>query len=204
MLIAHTPSLLKKIYYSLKWDLSNSENAIYLTFDDGPTPDITEEVLKILHQFEAHATFFCIGRNVERFPHLFSRIIKEGHTAGNHTYSHLNGWITKNKEYFNDIETAGHLINSSLFRPPYGKIRRSQIKQLCKTYKIIMWDILSYDFDPDVSKEKCLTNVIESLRPGSIIVFHDSIKAADRMLYALPRVLEHSIASKLLCKAIEL
>jgi peptidoglycan/xylan/chitin deacetylase (PgdA/CDA1 family) len=204
MLIARTPALLKKIYYSLKWDLRRDDNAIYLTFDDGPTPGVTEEVLNILHQFNARATFFCIGRNVERYPHLFSRIINEGHSAGNHTYSHLNGWTTKNREYFQDIETAGLLIKSLLFRPPYGKIRRSQIKYLCKKYIIIMWDIISYDFSPDVSKEKCLNNVLDRIRPGAIIVFHDSIKAADRMLFALPRILEYSVTNNLHCKAIEL
>lgn len=191
MLIARTPALLKKVYYSLKWDLRSNDNAIYLTFDDGPTPGVTEEILNVLRHYDAKATFFCIGRNVERNPYLFSSIVDEGHSAGNHTYSHLNGWVTKNREYFNDIETAGLLIKSSLFRPPYGKIRRSQIKYLCKSYRIIMWDIMSYDFDPDASKEKCLNNVLDYIRPGSIIVFHDSLKAADKVLYALPLLLEY-------------
>ncbi len=204
MLIPRTPAILKKVYYSLKWDLRSNDKAIYLTFDDGPTQNVTEEVLNILKRYNAKATFFCIGRNVERYPELFSRIINEGHSAGNHTYSHLNGWITKNKEYFCDIETARLLIKSSLFRPPYGKIRRSQIRHLCKSYKIIMWDIMSYDFDPYVSKEKCISNVLNSIRPGSIIVFHDSLKTADKVVYALPEILDYSKTNNFICKAIKL
>jgi peptidoglycan/xylan/chitin deacetylase (PgdA/CDA1 family) len=190
MIIARTPYLLKKIYYSLYWDLKNGQKEIFLTFDDGPNPNITPAVLEILKQFEAKATFFCIGRNVERYPNIFEQIIKEGHATGNHTYSHLKGWITPNSEYYNDIELAGKFIHSGLFRPPYGKIRRAQLKYLRQFYSIIMWDIMSNDYDHSVTPEKCVENVIKYARPGSIIVFHDSEKSRGRTLIALPRILE--------------
>ena len=198
---AKTPYLVKKLYYSLIWDLSakasaqsglnNGINNVYLTFDDGPTPDITENVLEILDKYDTKATFFCLGRNVEKYPELYNKIISKGHIAGNHTYSHLKGWNTKNREYYNDIELAKTYIHSELFRPPYGQIKRSQLKYLRNLYKIIMWDIMSWDFDRDIPKEKCLSIVNENTKPGSIIVFHDSIKASKNMLYALPKTIEH-------------
>ena len=191
MLIAKTPYILKKIYYSLIWDLKNGQKDIFLTFDDGPNPEITPLVIKILDDFNAKATFFCIGRNVERFPEIMQQIKDKGHSIGNHTYSHLKGWITSNTEYYRDIELAGKFIHTDLFRPPYGKIKRSQLKYLRQFYKIIMWDVMSSDYDQSISKEKCVKNVIENIRPGSIVVFHDSEKSKDRMLYALPRVLEY-------------
>lgn len=190
MLPSRTPALVKKLYYSLTWDMDGGTNAVFLTFDDGPTPGVTEPVLEILKSHQAKATFFCIARNAERNPGLCSRILAEGHRIGNHTYSHLNGMKTKNSDYFNDIELAQSYTPSNLFRPPYGMIRPSQIRHLKKQFSIIMWDIMSYDYDPAVSREKCLDNVISTLRPGSIIVFHDSVKASEKVLYALPRVLE--------------
>ncbi|MFO7657532.1 MAG: polysaccharide deacetylase family protein [Bacteroidales bacterium] len=190
MLITKTPYILKKIYYSLIWDLQNGEKDIFLTFDDGPNPEITPKVLEILSQYNAKATFFCIGRNVERYPEIYSQVTAAGHSVGNHTYSHLKGWTTSNTEYYKDIELAGKLIPSGLFRPPYGKIKRSQLKYLRQFYNIIMWDIMSSDYDGDTGKEKCLKNVLDNARPGSIIVFHDSLKAGDNMLYVLPRALE--------------
>lgn len=190
MIIAKTPYLLKRIYYSLFWDLKNKQKQVFLTFDDGPNPNVTPAILKILKQFEAKATFFCIGRNVERFPDVYKQIRNEGHATGNHTYSHLKGWITSNAEYYNDIELAGKLVHSGLFRPPYGKIKRTQLKYLRQFYSIIMWDVMSNDYDQATSPEKCVENVIKYARPGSIIVFHDSEKSSERTLYALPRVLE--------------
>jgi len=190
MIIAKTPDFLKRIYYSLFWDLKNGQKDVFLTFDDGPNPNVTPSVLEILKQFEAKATFFCIGRNVERYPDVFKQIKDEGHAAGNHTYSHLKGWITSNAEYYNDIELAGKWIHSGLFRPPYGKIKRTQLKYLRRFYSIIMWDVMSNDYDPSISPEKCVENVIKYARPGSIIVFHDSEKSEERTLVALPRILE--------------
>ncbi len=190
MIIAKTPYLLKRIYYSLHWDLKNNQKELFLTFDDGPHPDVTPAVLEILRKYQAKATFFCIGRNVERFPDVYKQIINEGHNTGNHTYSHLKGWITSNAEYYNDIELAGKLIHSGLFRPPYGKIKRTQLKYLRQFYSIIMWDVMSNDYDHALSRERCVENVIKFTRPGSIIVFHDSEKSSVNTLYALPKILD--------------
>lgn len=190
MVSARTPYIIKKIYYSLIWDLHNGEKDLYLTFDDGPVPGITLEVLDILDTYNARATFFCIGRNVERYPEIYSQILKRGHAVGNHTYSHLKGWKTKSKEYYSDIKLAGSFIKSNLFRPPYGKIKRAQLKHLRHHYNIIMWDVMSYDFSKSVSKEKCLSIVLNNIRPGSIIVFHDSVKAKEKVVYALPRLIK--------------
>jgi peptidoglycan/xylan/chitin deacetylase (PgdA/CDA1 family) len=191
MVSGRTPYFLKKIYYSLIWDLHNREKELYLTFDDGPTPEITLKILDILDSYNARATFFCLGRNVERYHDIYKEILNRNHAVGNHTYSHLKGWKTKTKEYYDDIELAGKFIKSTLFRPPYGKIKRTQLKYLRHSYKIIMWDIMSYDFKTNVSKEKCLSIVLKNVRPGSIIVFHDSPKASENMLYAVPRLLEY-------------
>ena len=190
MLPSRIPGLVKKLYYSLTWNMDDQDDRVYLTFDDGPTPGVTEPVLEILKSHKSTATFFCIGRNAERNPELCNRIREEGHVIGNHTYSHLNGMKTKNRFYFNDIQLAQSFVHSDIFRPPYGMIRTSQIRHLKGQFAIIMWDIMSYDYDPAVSKEKCLDNVISSLRPGSIVVFHDSLKASEKVLYALPGVLE--------------
>jgi len=176
---------------------------VFLTFDDGPTPGITEQVLDILKTFAAGASFFCIGRNAERNPELIRRISAEGHTIGNHTYSHLNGMKTINRDYFNDIELAQSLVPSVLFRPPYGMIRPSQIRYLRKLFTIIMWDVMSYDYDAGVTKEKCLDNVLKNVRPGSIVVFHDSLKASGNVLYALPKVLEFLKDKKFKCMPIK-
>ena len=191
MVSARTPYIIKKIYYSLIWDLHNGEKDLYLTFDDGPTPGITLKVLDILDKYNAKATFFCIGRNVERYTEIYGQILKRGHSTGNHTYSHLKGWQTGSKEYFNDIKLASFFIKSNLFRPPYGKIKRTQFKHLRHYYNIIMWDVMSFDFRQSVSKEKCLSLVLNNVRPGSIIVFHDSPKASENMFYALPETLEY-------------
>ncbi|MBN2275190.1 MAG: polysaccharide deacetylase family protein [Bacteroidales bacterium] len=190
MLPTRIPGLVKRLYHSLTWDLYNCTDSVFLTFDDGPTPGVTKQVLDILKAFDALATFFCIGRNAERNPELISMIRSAGHIIGNHTYSHLNGMKTRNRDYYNDIQLARSFTPSELFRPPYGMISPSQIKHLKKQYTIIMWDIMSYDYDPAVSREKCLDNVITSVRPGSVVVFHDSLKASEKVLYALPRVLE--------------
>jgi peptidoglycan/xylan/chitin deacetylase (PgdA/CDA1 family) len=193
MVSARTPYIIKKIYYSLIWDLQNGKKELFLTFDDGPTPDVTLKVLDILDSYNAKATFFCIGRNVERYPEIYKHILNSGHAVGNHTYSHLKGWKIKNKEYYDDIELAGTFIKSNLFRPPYGKIRLTQLKYLRKHYNIIMWDVMSFDFKQTISGEKCLSTIINNVRPGSIIVFHDSDKAKEKVLYALPGTLEFFI-----------
>jgi len=173
------------------WNMGNKEKTVYLTFDDGPTHDITPKVLEILNKYNAYATFFCIGRNVDRTPEILKEIINRGHYVGNHTYSHLNGLKTKNKQYFEDIELAEKYINSNLFRPPYGLMKKSQGRELIKKFRIIMWDVLSYDFAQNISPQKCYQNVINNIKNGSIVVFHDSEKAWKNLEYALPLTLTY-------------
>jgi len=186
-----TPYVAKLIYPSLVWDMPSSENKIYLTFDDGPHPAITPMVLKILDKYDAKATFFCVGENIEKYPDTFQLIKQSGHTVGNHSHNHLNGWKTSNSKYYKNIKKSKQLINSKLFRPPYGRISPAQIKHLKKEYKIIMWSVLSYDFDARVSKEECLNLSINNSAAGTIIVFHDSEKAKEKMLFAIEGYLKH-------------
>lgn len=190
-----TPWWLKKLYPNRIWHIDTKEKAVFLTFDDGPHPNATPFVLDQLKQFNAKATFFCIGKNVLAHPEIYKQIIDEGHTVGNHTQHHLNGWKTNDEEYLKDVAEASIVINSSLFRPPYGRIRSSQAKRLKdfmnkNEVRLLMWDILSGDFDTGLSNEQCLLNATSRTRPGSIIVFHDSEKAFPRLAFALPRCLE--------------
>ncbi|MBV7531715.1 polysaccharide deacetylase family protein [Chitinophaga sp. sic0106] len=191
--LTKTPAILKAVYSSCIWNMPAGTNAIYLTFDDGPHPEATPFVLDQLKKYEAKATFFCIGKNVIEQPAIYQRILEEGHSVGNHTHNHLNGWKTGTDKYIENVLLAREYIQSDLFRPPYGRITPFQIRMLKKQIpgaKIIMWDILSGDFDLDINGEACVQNVVFKLKPGSIVVFHDSTKAWDRMSYALPRVLE--------------
>lgn len=194
-----TNALIKKIFSNYVWDVSNTENKIYLTFDDGPTPEITEWVLEELKKFNAKATFFCIGNNIEKYPDVFAKVATNGHSIGNHTFNHLNGWKVSNKEYLENTklcEDSNSNLKSKLFRPPYGKIKTSQSKKIRQLgYKIIMWDVLSADFDNSISKEKCLDNVIKNVKSGSIIVFHDSVKAFPNLEYTLPKALKYWAAN---------
>lgn len=191
MYLVKTPWLLKKMYSSaLKWKMPAQENEIYLTFDDGPDPTITPFVLDHLRKYNAKATFFCVGKNVQQYHNVFRQILDEGHRIGNHTHDHLNGWKTSDAAYFENIILAKKYIDSNLFRPPYGKISRFQIQQLRQTFTIIMWDVLSGDFDVELSPQKCLQNAVSHTSPGSVIVFHDSEKAFPRLEYALPKALE--------------
>jgi len=190
MYFVKTPWYLKSVYPSLTWDMPSAKT-LYLTFDDGPVAGVTDNVLDILQQYDARATFFCIGDNVQKHPALFERIRSSGHTIGNHTYHHLNGWKTDNNDYYEDVQLCNKLVASKLFRPPYGRIRYSQIQELKKQYAIIMWDVLSGDFDTTIDGEECISNVTANAVEGSIVVFHDSEKAKDRVLQSLPAVLEH-------------
>ncbi|MBU1011891.1 MAG: polysaccharide deacetylase family protein [Bacteroidetes bacterium] len=167
------------------------DKKIYLTFDDGPTPDITDVLLDILKDYGAKATFFCLGKNVVENKILFDRIRKEGHQIGNHTWDHLNGKKAEIGEYIASISKTQEIINSKLFRPPYGRITKEQANLISNKFKIIMWSVLSRDFDLKQSKEKCLSTVLKHTKAGSIIVFHDSMKASSQMLYAVPRVLDY-------------
>ncbi|MCF8307989.1 MAG: polysaccharide deacetylase family protein [Bacteroidales bacterium] len=196
--------LSKLIYPSLIWEIPTSRDEIFLTFDDGPTPGVTEKTLDILDRFNAKATFFMVGEKASRYPELVDEIIKRGHKTGNHTYHHLKGWSTEDDAYFEDIAKTDTLLHTKLFRPPHGKIRRSQIAFLIKKYHIVMWTVLSADFDSSISPEHCLHNVIHNTGKGSIIIFHDSPKASERMLYALPKTLEHFQAKGYAFKSLEL
>lgn len=160
----------------------DGQPAVYLTFDDGPHPEITSAVLDILAQNEVPATFFCVGQNVEKHFDIVERIREEGHEIGNHTYRHESGWTTSNYQYLKSYSRCQELVNAKWFRPPYGRITRSQASALQKETQIIMWDVLSGDFDENRTAEMCYNDLLVNTRPGAIVVFHDSIKAADRML----------------------
>lgn len=193
MYISHSPFWLQWIYPSVLWHKNREEKSIYLSFDDGPIPVVTPFVLNTLKTFNAKATFFCIGDNISKYPEIYQQIIDGGHAIGNHTHNHLNGWKTPDKLYLENIEQCSKLTGLKLFRPPYGRIKRSQIKSLQKEYpgtKIIMWDVLSGDFDTGIDGQKCVRNVMKHTRNGSIIVFHDSLKAFPRLEVALPNVLK--------------
>ncbi len=194
---AKTPTLIQRIFPKRIWRLPNNEKTVYLTFDDGPIPEVTPWVLETLKEFHAKATFFCIGHNIVKHPKVFKQILAEGHAIGNHTFHHLNGWKTQKNKYAQDILDAENIIakhdylDLKLFRPPYGKLSSNQSKDLLKKgYKIIMWDVLSADFDTGILKEQCLHNVLDHLSPGSIVVFHDSIKAEEKLHFVLPKVLQ--------------
>lgn len=189
-----TPGWLKKLYSNCTWHMPADEKIIYLTFDDGPHLMATPFILDTLRSYDAKGTFFCIGKNVVELPDLYERIIGEGHATGNHTFNHLNGWKTSDELYLQNVAAAQKYINTNLFRPPYGRARRSQLKRLAgPEYQLrpIMWTILSGDFDPKLSAEKCLQNVTMNAGNGSIVLFHDSQKAFEKVVYALPRVLEY-------------
>ena len=194
-----TNRFIKKIFSNYIWDIPNTENKIYLTFDDGPTPEITEWVLRELEKYNAKATFFCIGNNIEKQPEIFEKVINKGHSIGNHTFDHLNGWKTSTADYLKNtflceeqiLDSANYNLKSKIFRPPYGKITASQAKKLRQLgYQIIMWDVLSADYDTTISAEKCLENATKNVTPGSVIVFHDSVKAFPNLEYTLPKVLK--------------
>lgn len=202
MYFVRTPSLIRKTFPKAIWNIPIAQKEIYLTFDDGPIPEITLWVLNELKKYKAKVTFFCVGNNIEKHSDIFQKIISEEHSIGNHTFNHLNGWKVKNEKYFEDIENCQYIIEkklqiancklqTGLFRPPYGKLRPSQYSKLNTKYSIVMWDVLSGDFDKNISKEKCLQNVLKNYRNGSIIVFHDSVKAFPRLEFVLPRVLEY-------------
>lgn len=196
MYLAKTPSFIQKIFSDTVFKLKTKEKKIYLTFDDGPTPEITEWVLQQLAAYNAHATFFVLGKNVVQYPKIFQQIIDQEHSIGNHTFNHFNGWKTNNKDYYNDIEKVETIdsfkaATKKLFRPPYGKLSFSQFLKLKLQYRIILWDVLSGDFDLNITGKQCFENCKNNIENGSVIVFHDSVKAFPRLKICLPLVLKH-------------
>ncbi len=173
--------------------MPSNEKSIYLTFDDGPIPEVTEFVLDMLGKYQAKATFFCIGDNIRKNPAIFEKTRKQGHSIGNHTFNHLNGWYTGNEDYLANVALCDEQlsIQTNLFRPPYGRIKKSQARELLPTKRIVMWDVLSGDFSPNITPDRCLNMTLKHTNPGSILLFHDSVKASANLLYTLPRILAH-------------
>lgn len=204
LMIAKIPKFISRLFPNFIWEIPNDKNKIYLTFDDGPIPEVTEFVLEELNKYNAKATFFCIGDNIQKHPKIFAKIIENGHSIGNHTFNHLKGWNTSLEEYIentnlcenqfaktSNLEPQTLNLKPKLFRPPYGRIKPSQAKALRKLgYKIIMWNVLSVDYNSKISPEKCIGNVLKNAKTGSIIVFHDSIKAFPNLKIALPIILK--------------
>ena len=193
MFLHHSPFWLKAFFPGFTWHIPTKEKSIFLTFDDGPIPDITENVLELLDKFNAKATFFSIGNNVLKHPGVYEMVRNGGHAIGNHTFNHMNGWKTEDTIYLENIQQCTRQLNleTRLFRPPYGRIKKSQSRVVLRDKQIIMWDVLSGDFSSEISPEICLKKSIQHTHPGSIVLFHDSIKASKNMLYALPRYLEY-------------
>jgi len=215
VIIFRTPAFLRFFFPNLLWRVPTEAKEIYLTFDDGPVPGPTEFVLDQLNQFNAKATFFCIGDNIRKHPAIFSRIVNEGHTIGNHTFHHLKGWGTSTEKYVANVELCSVEIykqssiieslatdHQLLFRPPYGRIRSKQVNALASKYKIVMWDVLTSDYNQSLSPENCLRGSLRATRPGSIIVFHDSLKAEKNLRYVLPRFLHEKAQEGFIFKSL--
>jgi peptidoglycan/xylan/chitin deacetylase (PgdA/CDA1 family) len=185
------PSFLRWIYPNAIWNLPSERKVLYLTFDDGPNPVVTEKILELLEEYDAKATFFCIGKNIEQHPELLKLVKSKGHHIGSHTYSHINGWESNSTDYLTDYQKGRELASSNLFRPPYGRILLNPLQTIQKQDKVIMWDILSKDYDASITPETVLNNVLRNIKPGAIIVFHDSEKAKKNVLAVLPQLLQY-------------
>jgi len=213
--LVKTPEFVQRMFPRRYWAFSKKQHSVYLTFDDGPIPEVTPWVLSVLKKQQAKATFFCIGNNIDKHPEIFKSILEDGHSIGNHTYNHLNGRKTNSLNYLNNVQKAEETILKfenvktpkymKLFRPPYGKLTSTQAKILQKNgYKIIMWDVLSADFDQTISEEKCLQNVLNNIQAGAIVVFHDSLKAEKKLRYVLPKILNYISEKGWDCKTIDI
>ena len=199
MLYFHkTPMIIQKVFSGLEWKGVTASKKIYLTFDDGPIPEITPWILDVLKDYNAKATFFCVGENVKNHPDIYSRIINAGHSVGNHTFNHINGFNHPSEQYLENVSKCDELIQSNLFRPPYGKLTWRQYALLRKKYRIIMWDVLSGDFDSSLSASDCLEAVRKNTKPGSIVVLHDNLKAIHKLKSFLPSLMDY-FSSKGFC-----
>jgi peptidoglycan/xylan/chitin deacetylase (PgdA/CDA1 family) len=191
MYLTRTPAFVQNLFPGFIWRTETADKQLFLTFDDGPVPEVTPWVLDQLKKYDAHATFFCVGENVKRYPEIYRRIHREGHAVGNHTFNHISGWSHDPDAYLENVSSCSEYVESNLFRPPYGRLGRKQARSLMgRQYRIVMWDVLSGDFDRSLEPEQCYQNVINNARSGSIIVFHDSIKAEQNLRWALPKVLD--------------
>ena len=197
------PKFVREMLPDLVWQIED-ERGVYLTFDDGPTPGVTEWILDTLRRHNAKATFFVLGKNVEKYPDLYAKIVAEGHAVGNHTYSHQKGYLMSLERYLEDIDLASYSVQSDLFRPPYARVTVAQLRAVAQRYKIVMWSIISRDYNRKISGKRCLQGVLPHLKAGAIVLFHDSEKAFPNMSYALPKTLERIAELGLKCKAIEL
>ena len=203
MYLSKTPNIARLFYPDLLWKMKGASDSIYITFDDGPDPDVTPDVLRLLREYKANATFFCVGEKVNKHPGLYASLLKEGHKTGNHTYNHLNGQKTNVSDYLENVNKAAGLIHSRLFRPPYGQFKPAQVRKLKKNYKVVMWSVLPGDFDGRLSKEDVMARSIKHTRKGSIIVFHDNVKFKEKMLFALNGFLSHFSHKGFAFKAID-
>ncbi|MFO8087165.1 MAG: polysaccharide deacetylase family protein [Bacteroidales bacterium] len=193
MYLVKSPKFLSKLTHShLTWQLDKDRPFLYLTFDDGPIPGLTADILDILSEKKVQATFFHVGDNIRKHPRIFEHVRNNGHAVGNHTMHHLNGWRTPNLQYIKDIMEVDEYYKTRLFRPPYGRIKPSQVRLLRQYYQIVMWSVMSGDFDRLTSKEQCYQNVANHIQAGAIIVFHDNLKAKENVLYALPRIIDYA------------
>lgn len=185
------PQIVQSLYPNYTWRMSSGEKKIYLTFDDGPTPKLTRYILDTLAAYGTKATFFCLGKQVEKHNELYAEIKSGGHTIGSHGYAHLNGWKTTEEDYYTDIEKAGNLISTNLFRPPFGRIKKKQAAHILNQYQIIMWDVMPGDFDHKVDADECYKNIVDYTQDGSLIVLHDNTKSEQTVRIILPRILAY-------------
>ncbi|MEZ4910508.1 MAG: polysaccharide deacetylase family protein [Saprospiraceae bacterium] len=203
MYLVHTPNFVRTFFSEYLWHIDTQEKCIYLTFDDGPIEELTPWILDTLAQYDAKATFFCVGENVHKNSDIYYRLHSEGHTIGNHTYNHLNGWNTDVQTYMENVQRCDLMVSSPLFRPPYGKLKPSQSAEIRKSMQIVMWDILSGDFDASLSKEDCYSNIVTNYSKGSIIVLHDNIKSEEKVKYVLPKLLDHLYSRGYRCENLD-
>ena len=187
MYLVKTPEFLISSFRSIRWRIPDSK-AIYLTFDDGPNPDSTPALLQVLDDYNISASFFCLGTHAKKYPELIALIKERGHVLGTHGFEHISGWKTSVEDYLENISKASKYIGSKLFRPPYGKITPRQYSTLKMQYKIVMWDIMPGDFDPNISAEDCVKNIVNNLKDGSIIVLHDQVEIQEKTIRIIKKL----------------